>query len=74
MTRAEAFDTIKAKLDKLSDGQLTALADIADAYTRSIPNEGEATRAAIALGLAQADRAAFASPQDVAKAFARFRS
>ncbi len=74
MTRTEAIHTIKTKLDKLSDEQLAALVDIADAYTRSMPDEDEATREAIAEGLAQAERGEFASERDVAKAFARFRS
>jgi predicted transcriptional regulator len=74
MTRTQAIDTIKSKLDKLSDEQLASIADIADAYTRSIPDEDEATRTAIAEGLAQANRGEFASDEDVAKAFARFRS
>jgi len=74
MTRTEAIHTIKSKLDRLSDEQLAAIADIADAYTRSIPDEDDATREAIAEGLAQANRGEFASEHDVAKAFARFRS
>ncbi len=74
MTRTEAIHTIRTKLDKLSDEQLAAIADIADAYTRSIPDEDDATRAAIAEGLAQADRGEFAGEEEVAAAFGRFRS
>lgn len=65
MTRTQTIDTIKAKLDVLSDEQLSSLADIADAYARSIPPEDEATRAAIAEGLAQAKRGEFASQAEV---------
>lgn len=73
MTRTEAIDTIKSKLDALSTEQLAALADIADAMSRYVPDEDDATRAAIAEGVAQADRGEFASDADVAAAFARFR-
>ena len=72
MTRTQAIDIIKAKLDELSDEQPAALADIADAYARAIPDEDEATRKAVAEGLAQADRGEFASEADVVVAFARF--
>ena len=74
MTRTQAIDTIKAKLDELSSEQLVALADIADAFTRDMPDEDDATRTAIAEGIAQADRGEFATDAQVAAAFARFRS
>lgn len=74
MTRTEAVDTIKSKLDALSTEQLAALADIADALSRDVPDEDEATRAAIAEGVAQADRGEFASGADVGAALARFRA
>ena len=74
MTRTQAIDTIKAKLDELSDEQLASIADIADAYTRAIPDEDDATRAAIAEGLAQADRGEFATAAQVKSAFARLHS
>lgn len=74
MTRAEAIDTITAKLDKLTSEQLVALADMADAFARDVPAEDDATRAAIAEGIAQADRGEFATDEDVAAALARFRS
>ena len=74
MTRTEAIDTIKAKLDKLTSEQLAALADMADALARDVPDEDDATRAAIAEGLAQADRGEYATDEQVAAAFARFRS
>ena len=74
MTRTQAIDTIKAKLDELSNEQLVALADIADAFTRDVLDEDDATRAAIAEGIAQADRGEFATDAQVVAAFARFRS
>ena len=54
MTRTQAIDTIKAKLEDMTDEQLAALADIADSYARAVPSEDDATRAAIAEGVAQA--------------------
>jgi predicted transcriptional regulator len=74
MTRTQAIDTIKAKLDELTTEQLAALADIADAFARDVPDEDDATRAAIAEGIAQADRGEFATDDQVKAAFARFRS
>ena len=74
MTRTEAIDAIKAKLDELTYEQLIALADIVDALARDIPDEDGTTRAAIAEGIAQADRAEFATDDQVKAAFARFRS
>ena len=72
MTRTQAIDTIKAKLDALTTEQLAALADIADAFTRDVPEEDDATRTAIAEGVAQADRGEFATDDQVKAAFARF--
>lgn len=74
MTRIEAIDTIKAKLDELTTEQLNALADMTGALARDVPDEDDATRAAIGEGLAQADRGEFATDDQVAAAFARFRS
>jgi predicted transcriptional regulator len=74
MTRTEAIGTIKAKLDLLTPEQLAALAAMAEAFTRDVPDEDDATRAAIADGLAQVDRGEFATDDGVAAAFARFRS
>lgn len=74
MTRTQAIDTIEAKLDQLTNEQLFALADIAEAIARDIPDEDSATCAAIAEGLAQADRGEFVNDAEVAAAFARFRS
>lgn len=72
MTRTEAIDTIKSKLDALSTEQLAALADIADALSRDVPDEDDATRAAISEGVAQADRGEFASDAEVAALWDRF--
>ena len=74
MTRNKTIDVIRAKLDVLSDDQLSSLADIADAYVRAIVEEDPTTHAAIAEGVAQADRGEFASEVQIATAFARFRS
>ena len=74
MTRTQAMDSIKAKLDLLTTEQLVALADFADAFTRDVPDEDDQTRAAIAEGVAQADRGEFAADDQVKAAFARFRS
>ncbi len=54
MTRTQAIDTIKSKLDEMTDEQVQSLADIAEAYTRTVPAEDAATRAAIAEGVRQA--------------------
>ena len=74
MTRNQTIDLIRAKLDELSNDQLTSLADIADAYTRAVTDEDTATHTAIAEGIAQTDRSDFSSDTQVAAAFARFRS
>jgi predicted transcriptional regulator len=74
VTRTETIHAIRSNLDKLSDDQLLAIADIAAAYVRAIAPEDEATKASIAEGLAQANRGEFASEEEVARAFARFRS
>ncbi len=54
MTRMQAIDAIKAKLDEMTDEQVQALADIAEAYTRAVAVEDDATKAAIAEGVRQA--------------------
>lgn len=72
MTRTQAIDLIRAKLDDLTDEQLDALADITDAFTRDVPDEDDATRAAIAEGIAQADRGELATDDQVKAAFTRF--
>ena len=74
MTRSQAIDTIKAKLDALSNEQLRALADMADAFSREVSDECEATRDAIAEGLREIENGKFATEAEVAAAFARFRS
>ena len=60
-------------LRKLTNEQLTALAHIADAFARDMPDEDDTTRATIVEGITQADRGEFATDERVAAAFARFR-
>jgi hypothetical protein len=75
MTRTEAIAKITTSLPKLSDEQLHLLADIADNWSDGVAHtpEDDATRAAIANGIAQARRGEFASDDEVAAAYARFR-
>ena len=73
MTRTQAIAQIEAALPALTVEQAQALAELAEAWTRQTPPEDAATRAAIAEGLAQADRGEFATEAEVAAAFARFR-
>lgn len=65
MTRAEAIARIQSTLPALTAEQAEALAELATALTRTVPDENEATRAAIAEGLAQADRGEFAEADKV---------
>lgn len=46
MTRTQVIEAIKAKLDLLTTEQLAALTAIVDAFTRNVPDEDDATRAA----------------------------
>lgn len=75
MTRTEALAEITAMLPRLSDERVQVLAELArdwaDATVR--PPEDEATRAAIAEGIEQGRRGEFATDEEVASAFARFR-
>jgi hypothetical protein len=75
MTRAEAIAKITTSLPRLSDEQLQILAEIADSWSDGVAQapEDDATRAAIANGIAQARRDEFASDDEVAAAYARFR-
>lgn len=73
MTRTEAITKIEATLDALSDERLAALADLVDAFMRNVQDEDGTTSAAIAEGVAQADRGEFATDDQVKAAFARFR-
>jgi predicted transcriptional regulator len=66
MTKAEAISQIEASLPVLTTAQAQALAALAEAWTRQSPPEDDATRAAIAEGIAQADRGAFVTPDKVA--------
>lgn len=71
MTRTKTI--FMTGLRELTNEQLTALANIADAFARDMPDEDETTRAAIVEGIAQADRGEFATDEEVAMALARFR-
>jgi predicted transcriptional regulator len=73
MTRTEA--RINASLPQLSDECAQALAEIAQGWTDDAdrPAEDDATRAAIAEGVAQGRRGEFASDAEVAEAYARLR-
>ena len=75
MTRIEAIAKITATLPQLSDERVQMLADIAETWTddSAPPGEDDATRAAIAEGIAQADRREFATDAEVEEAFRRFR-
>lgn len=66
MTRTEALAQIQAALPELSSEQLEALAELAETWKRPTPPENDATRAAIAEGLAQADRREFVSASEEA--------
>ena len=65
MTRIEAIAQIQSALPALSTEQAQALADLAAAWTRVTPPEDDDTRAAIAEGIAQADRGNFVDPAKV---------
>lgn len=71
MTKTEAIAQIEATLPVLTTEQVQALAALAEAWTRQTPDEDDATRAAIAEGVAQADRAEFVAPDKVAKLLGR---
>ena len=75
MTRAEAIAKITATLAQLSDERVQTLAEIAESWSGESdrPAEDDATRAAIAEGVAQGRRGEFASDAEVAEAYARFR-
>ncbi len=65
MTKQEAIAQIQSSLSALSAEQAQALAELAAAWTRSVPLESDETRAAIVEGLAQAGRGEFASSEKV---------
>lgn len=75
MTRAEAIATITTTLPRLSDEHLQVLAEITQSWSigAAEPPEDDATRVAIADGIEQARRGEFASDEEVAAAYARFR-
>ncbi len=76
MTRTEAIAKIAATLPQLSDERVETLAELAQSWTDDTdrPAEDDATRAAIANGIAQARRGEFATDEEVAEAFKRFRT
>ena len=59
MSRHEAISKLQATLASLTTEQAEALAELAIAWTRLPVPEDDATRTAIAEGLAQADRGEF---------------
>ena len=75
MTRTEAIASIAAALPQLSDERVQTLAEIVQSLARDAgrPVEDDATRAAIANGIAQGHRGEFATDTEVAEAYARFR-
>jgi hypothetical protein len=74
MTRTEAIAKITAMLPQLSDERVQTLAEIAQSWTDDAagPFEDDATRAAIANGIAQGRRGEFATDAEVAEAYKRF--
>jgi predicted transcriptional regulator len=62
-------------LPRLSDEHVQILAEIAQSWTRDAApvSEDDAARAAIANGIAQGRRGEFATDDEVAAAYARFR-
>ena len=66
MTKTEAIAQIQSKLDGLTAEQAQALAELPEAWARLPPPEDDAIRAAIAEGLAQADRGEFVDQKKVA--------
>jgi predicted transcriptional regulator len=66
---------IAASLPQLSDERVQTLAELAQSWTDDArrPAEDDATRAAIANGIAQARRGQFATDEEVAEAYQRFR-
>jgi predicted transcriptional regulator len=71
MTKTEAIAQIEATLPALTAEQAQALAALAEAWTRPTPHEDDATRAAIAEGVAQANRGEFVATDKVADLLAR---
>ncbi len=73
MTRTQVLDRITAEIANLPDERLEVLAEIVTDWAGDVPIEDRKTRKAIAEGLAQARRGEFATEDEVAQAFARFR-
>jgi hypothetical protein len=75
MTRNEAITEIASSLQQLSDEHVQMLAEMAASWADDTarPAEDDATRAAIADGIARGRRGEFATDAEVAEAYARFR-
>jgi hypothetical protein len=75
MTRAEATSRITTSLRHLSDEHLEVLAEITQTWSRGAAEtqEDDTAWAAIANGIAQGRRGEFASDDEVAAAYGRFR-
>ena len=71
MTKTDAIAQIESTFPVLTTEQAQALAELAQAWTRQSAPEDAATRAAIAEGLAQADRGEFVAPEQVADLLGR---
>jgi predicted transcriptional regulator len=71
MTKTDAIAAIESTFPVLTTEQAQALAELAQAWTRETPPEDAGTRAAIAEGLAQADRGEFVAPDRVAELLGR---
>ena len=65
MSRHEAITKIQATLASLTTEQAEALAELMIAWTQSPGPEDDVTRAAIAEGIAQADRGEFVDAQNL---------
>lgn len=64
MTRTQAIAKLQSTLPALTAEQASALAELAVAWTRT-PPEDDATRDAIELGLAEAERGELVDPAKV---------
>ena len=65
MTKLEAIDQIQSSLTRLMPEQLQALAELAVSWTSPPLPEDDATRTAIATGLAEAGQGEFVNSDEV---------
>ena len=74
MSRTEAIAKIAATLPQLSDEHVQALAEIVQSWTEDAarPAGDDATRAAVANGIAQGRRGESATDAEVDEAYRRF--